>query len=768
MKKLLKTISTVLIAILLVLTNFPQTVYGLTGNEETVVTVEKLEPGDTLKLYRIVEPDLTATGSLTDKGYKFVDGLPLIGPNDDVKLKTEVSGKTYKVEVKASELDADKDGKIDATIAYKFDSDQSVVAEEDKGQDSPTPATIPANTVWELSDENASINNYVLYDMVEPKQEQIALAVNTLLSAEPAVVSEYKPTDSKVVEAGKTYVQRTVQAGQYLGLIIPAADNNKTYNPVVLSAGYEGLKTFKDPEGSQQAEYYELKDGSFTKDEPQADTYHLYKNCEWLNDKAVKANATSEDYEPTKVQGTTTTDYLIAQNLAIPSNYNWYLTGTKAVAKSNTPGIDKEAETDTSENDRPVPVLAVDTKGCEIVLNNKDQLIYIKAPFTYNQYLDALNNGKKFKLNTTTGLYEESTADDAIGLNTTSLNQIVNKKTDNAQFVAQNPAFVTTNHKEATTIPQAKVYTGGQGEEIRYTLTPTIPQYPLNSKNKTFVITDNLSEKLDYVEGSIEISFEENRYVSAENGDYIKVTKDNDTQYVAKTTDLENGTYAGYVSDGKFYLKTNSYDVDKVQNPDGTYSFFVYESIGEYSAENNKGYYKDNGNWVNAEKTAPTAGTTIYSKKEFAKAKEFTAGGTNDNDVQINFKYDNLPGTEGAKESPIVKYKGVFTTESIEGVEGNPNVAKVYYAKNTGEGSDWDFDNFEEPSGEDYNEWRDVKKVYTYELRFRKTNDKAEYDKLPIEPSEEQNIVYILKTLDEVKATDGYRNAGTACQKAIE
>ena len=75
--------------------------------------------------------------------------------------------------------------------------------------------------------------------MVEPKQEQIALAVNTLLSADPALVSEYKPTDSKVVEAGKTYyLYNMADNGLLIGAPGVYADSAKTTFSAILSNTY--------------------------------------------------------------------------------------------------------------------------------------------------------------------------------------------------------------------------------------------------------------------------------------------------------------------------------------------------------------------------------------------------------------------------------------------------------------------------------------------------------------------------------------------------
>ena len=639
--------------------------------DTATVTVSGLEPGAKVTLYQIVQPK----SGTSFTGYEFVSQAreKLVGPNDLIEVKDASNNSLF---VAAKDLDTDTDGLIDNK--YTKDSVEYTVVDSTKV-------------------------GKILYDMENPNQVSINRAV-----AETA----YATTPyTKTVDNDKDYVQFDVKPGQYIGIITPGPGDNYSYNPVVLSAGYADVDKYRliDPNESidEDKKSYKYKNGHFTTADPTIDTYHLYDNCAWnkatgeaefaADDSETGVEAT-DSYKKLYVKdGETTETQLLADNLDFPAYYTSYPDGTTAVPKRNKPGIVKNHEMDeenreisSAENLIKLPVIATDDKNCEIVDEN-DKLKYIKAIYSISEFEDA-KAGKKFKLE------GEKYVQDPAG-------------TFSGQTVLD--AMMTIDAKEALTVTRENgkyEFMASQGEEIRYTLAASVPQYPLNAKNKTFVVTDNLSDGLDFVEGSIEISFASNvDATTADNG------SPNDTFTVTKA----------------------SYDVVRVQdNTDSTlYHFYVYEPSGKIDDNgevvDGKGtYYKDGDEYklVTAATSTLAKDTVVYTYNEFAKAKEIAAGTQdNDNDFQVNFIYDNLPGGEGSKVAPVIRYKAVLLDTAIEGVVGNPNVAKVYYAKNTSDNKNWDTDSFEEPKGEDYNEWRDARKVYTYEIRFRKTNDKPEY-----------------------------------------
>lgn len=687
MKNLTKKLFTVLVAVLLVVTGFTSHAFAENPTTDTAtVTVSGLEPGAKVKLYQVVQPKIV-NGAFN--GYEFVNEAKtkLIGPNDLV----EVQNGSDSLFVAAKDLDADGDGKIDEK--YTKDSVEYTV-DTDKKDD-------------------------IIYDMERPTPSSINLAV---------AAGAYKDISTeKPVEDGTDYVQFDVKTGQYFGIVTPGTDDNYSYNPVVLSAGYKDAQIYKvaDPNAdpAETPTHFKKVDGNFDTAEPIKEKAHLYENCVW-DDAANKAKFKNDDpnlgvtagdvYARKYIAvGQTTENQLIAQNLSVEEMYKNWPTGSTAIPKRSKPGIVKNHETvhkDYSSDNNPIYValVAVDKNNCELVTAN-DELRYIKKGYSQTIINDALE-GKKFKLENGVYIQDDSgsvTAEEALN------------------------GMLTKDAKEAETVRRENgkyEFTASQGEEIRYTLAPSVPQYPLNAKNKTFVVTDNLSDGIDFVEGSIEISFASN----------------------VDATTANNGS-----PNDSFEVTTVQYDVERVQ--DGTdkslYHYYVYEPSGKIDASGNvvggEGtYYKDSADGQYKTITGQTLAenTVVYTLKEFAKAKEIPANdpNNNNNDLQVNFIYDNLPGEEGKKVAPIIKYKAVLLETAIEGVAGNPNVAKVYYAKNSGEGNDWNEDDFKEPSGDDYNEWRDAKKVYTYEIRFRKTNDKPEYI-----TTEESPTHYLLKKYDE-------------------
>ena len=655
MKQLVKKIS-VFLMMIAVLVAGTIDVYAVTGTQvnadtsKATVTVESVEAGTTLNLYKIVEPDIDAT---TDqlKGYKFTstaDGK-LIDPNKEVELSS-VADPTVKKKVKASELDMDNDGVVDTF------QDGKVTIEG-------VEYTVGTYT----NDANTAANpqGKVLYDKEAPNAMSVSLAV---ANGAYGSTADYTGTAA----ANTDYVQAAVKTGQYIGILTPPSGSQIVYNPIVLSAGYKGMQKYRladtatHPEDATADKFYKRLDGTFTQDAPTADTKHLYEAEAW--------NGTAAADPRWVADGTTTEDQLIAGNVDPAKNYNTPIQGTTGVAKKSTPGVLKEASTDFFEDGQEVPVVASLANGDpkysteRPAQNNPDpdsiQLVYIKKPATPEMYNNLRDGNMSYKL--VDGQYVECDSSDPDAVTLEAMETL-------------------DAHLAATASKRA--YSAGQGERIDYKLTPTVPQYPANAKNKTFVLTDKMGDGITFTPGSIELSFESN------------------TPAVVKSYDI-SASGPQY----KFYVDTNK-TFDSAVNSDG--KWFLRE-----------------GNWVQVDSTAspavvPADGTKLYDL--LAEAKEVAPDGTlvDGNTFQINFNYDGLPGAEGFKVAPKVTYNAIINENAIKGISGNVNVATMYFAKNFAQGETWD--EWRKPSGEDYNERHDEGVVYTYEIKFRKTNDKEEF-----------------------------------------
>lgn len=670
MKNLLKKISVLLIAVFM-LVGTGIDVHAVTqtdvNTDKATVTVEKVEAGTTLNLYKIVEPDIDATTQQM-KGYKFTTtaAAKLVDPDEEITLTLSDGGNNYTITKKAKDLDADNDGIVDSTITL---ASESVVPD---GAAVGTAADTLTNKEWTVGAGTGK----VIYDMEAPTQSSISLAI-----ANGALDSS--ATYTATAADGTDYVQQLVAPGQYIGLLTAPNTSNTSYNPVVLSAGYKGLQKYKPAEtGQPGTRYYLKKDGTFTTDAPTAQTKHLYDVSAW-NSSTNTAN------DPTWIaDGTTTEDQLIAGNVDPAKDYSVpqqaiAASGTKALAKKSTPDMVKKATTDFKEEGKDVALVATDENGnpkyvtgndATSAPNNPDsiRLVYVKAPFTGEQYNEVRNGTKFYKLEN--GAVVETTEGDT-------------NKVTTAQMETLDAHLAQTTSEDA--------YSVSQGERIDYKLEPTIPQYPNNAKNKTLTFTDKMGNGISFVPGSIDISFG----VSPE---------------VIKSYDIDATVQY------KFYVDTTK-TFDENVNSDGK-------------------WFLDNGTWKQVDSTAttpvvPAAGTKLYDL--VAEAKEQAKDGTlvDGNNFQINFNYDAIPGAEGNKVSPVIEYNAVLNENAICGIPGNVNVATMYYAKNSGQGSTWD--QWTKPSGEDYKEDHDEGVVYTYEIKFRKTNDKEEF-------IEDENGTYVL------------------------
>lgn len=182
--------------------------------------------------------------------------------------------------------------------------------------------------------------------------------------------------------------------------------------------------------------------------------------------------------------------------------------------------------------------------------------------------------------------------------------------------------------------------TGSVGDVVDYGVIPTIPTYPSNATNKTFFISDRLSEGLtfDYSSLTVEIAGQ-------------TVTRDGDTfklgdTVIARASDTNEGQRVN-----GFNL---NFDYDELLIPDGNGA--VYTPVVSYSAVINE-------NAVVGELGNPN--TVIYY---YGNPNE---GGTWE---PVDKKPDNAPGVEQKEDTETVyTYQLAFlkTGEDVDD-EGNP------------------------------------------------------------------------------------------------
>ena len=650
MKKF-KKLSALLIAAVMVLT-MAVPAMALDGTETAEVKVTGLVEGDKVNFYRVAEPTWDASKNLT--GYRLVEGF--VDEADEVTLTLTEGTKTYTITKPAGELDADGDGKVDAKIT--LDSVTATAVGESTADTLEnkewTVGTFPRKNANDVGTTDTAAAGAIIYNMLQPKQEQIALALTKLTT----------PDYADVEAADDGVARRAVTAGEYIAVPTPVAGNQKTYNPVVVSAGYKGAQKYVEDD-TTPGTFFKKKDGSFTTTAPAADTWRDYAEVDGWDTVTDPLNPTytkTADFHMYKADGETTEDQLIAKHIDMSAKYDWKMEGTTAIDKSQTPKLDKEAETEHNEGTKEVPVLITLANGDTKLTGNKQT--YLKAPYTSTEYaaIQTAADDAKFKLVDAKYVVDTENAAGSV---------------DKATALA---AAETTEASEATLVTsEGNVYNAGQGELINYTLTPNpMPQYPTNATNKTFVINDTFSAGISYVHGSLDIALT--------GYDVVKV-------HPAGATD--NNRYDYFYKNGTHAAATAA------------------SSIGKY--------YLVSGAMVeitDANVASVPADTQLYTL--FAKYKHNHPGTPT---FQVNFIYDALPGTEGAKVAPTLTYQGVINENGVTGIDGNLNIAKMFFAKNSGDGNDWDVDNFDEPSGDDYNERHDEEKVYTYNIRFRKTND---------------------------------------------
>ena len=607
MKKMTQKLCTLFVAVMLMLTGFATDVQAVGAGEKATVTLSGLEEGAKVNLYRIVTAVYNGNKL---QAYELDDRF--VDPREEVVLSTTLTKL-------AGDLDVNYDTMIDAEF------EGTAVPTEFAGKP--------------------------LYNMNEPSQQQIFTAT-PIVGLDAAYLSG-------TVGTGLDYIQFEVEAGQYIAIIEHPAGSENRYNPVVLSAGYEGVPAYTaDGTGlSGDPQFYKKLDGTFTKTAPNAETKHLYASDAWNDTTNTAAN-------PKYYETETTANTLIAKDLNLENaTYDWTMVGTTAIAKK-TEKPDVEKDIDNPKQDELIAIVAVDANGN--VLRDGDKLLYVKSPFTKENYNDILNAAE--------GEFE------IVGgvMTPQAGGSFANK-------AAALAAMRTTHLTEATTETRA-VLVAGIGDVVHYSVTPTIPIFPQNAINQTLVVTDKMSEGLTYVQGSLNVDMTPFTVVKL----YDSTTKEYD-----------------------FYIKSvEVFNNEKSYLPQGT------------PTKTNQFYYRD-GTGAFKPITAtdkPAVGTEMYQL--LARAKD-TA--TTEKDFQVNINYQALPGVGDAKQNPVLKYDGIINENAVQGVEGNDNTAKFFYGKTTSTTPTHDIDDFDTPSDVDVEEKQDKVTVYTYEIRFRKTNDKDEY-----------------------------------------
>lgn len=182
--------------------------------------------------------------------------------------------------------------------------------------------------------------------------------------------------------------------------------------------------------------------------------------------------------------------------------------------------------------------------------------------------------------------------------------------------------------------------TGSVGDVVDYEVTPTIPTYPSNATNKTFFISDRLSEGLtfDYSSLTVEIAGQ-------------TVTREGDTFKLGNTViATASDTKEGEIVKG-FNL---NFDYDALLMPNGGGA--VYTPVVSYSAViNEKAVVGERGN--------PNSVIYYY-------------GNPNEGDTWelVDEKPDNAPGVEKKEDTETVYTYQLAFLKTGEGVddEGNP------------------------------------------------------------------------------------------------
>lgn len=699
MKKFTKMFCTLLMATLLVLTSFAHTVSAAGSSDKSKVTISNVENGAKVKLYTVVTAEYTGTAPNEQfTGYKLVNGL--VDPSEPI---TVTNGTDTKI-VEASLLDVNpKDGKVDATYT-------------------------DGGVTWTVDPADQK----VIYNMNAPTQEQILRVVaDGLLGTQ--IGSEQTAADN--------HVTFEVPAGQYIALIdstgtTPPPNKSKSiYSPVVVSAGYTQVDRMKRAETTTSGTHYKLVNGGYTDVAPTADNYFLYENAALDGTNVVFSAAetfgtisfdANDPYVATyEKDGSTTVTELVGKDLDLfdPTandwrKYDWTLEGNSAIAKrQDGPDIEKEINPSNNigveEVDVKVVAVGEDSNALRDAANN---LLYIHKSFTVEDYMkvlgavaDSAGNPPTFKLDG--GKYVPA-------LNTAGTEYVAADGTTVLTKAATLLAMTTPVEDDALTVPKT-IYSAAVGTEIEYKLTPTIPNYPANAKDKVLTVVDKMSDALDF-----------------------KVTDTNNANYLPVRISFKSGKTVEHVKETDGY----SYYVALGRNVESTDTALV--SFNENLATINSGVsvmhqggylYKDaTGYHVITDLTAEVVGNPIY---QFVARAFVPAPNPAEADFQVNFAYYGLPGaaTDGmAPEGPVIEYTGILNEKAVSGVEGAVNVAKFYYNNKPGQDNPWNPNEGNPPTGVDTDVSTDTETVVSFELSFRKTNDKDEFIAAPASTTEKK------------------------------
>ncbi len=132
--------------------------------------------------------------------------------------------------------------------------------------------------------------------------------------------------------------------------------------------------------------------------------------------------------------------------------------------------------------------------------------------------------------------------------------QAVAKKTtpDVEKEVTGGTADETYNDKDGNPIQTASV-----GDVLTYTVTPTMPQYPVNALNKTFYIADRMTAGLTFIADSIQITIDDEVITGAKNEKGIYTFTNNAGIVIARAKSESLDGMNGF---------NLSFDYEKLQN----------------------------------------------------------------------------------------------------------------------------------------------------------------------------------------------------------
>lgn len=221
------------------------------------------------------------------------------------------------------------------------------------------------------------------------------------------------------------------------------------------------------------------------------------------------------------------------------------------------------------------------------------------------------------------------------------------------------------------------INTASVGDVVDYEVTPTVPTYPSNAKNKTFFISDRLSAGLTFDYASLTVTVNGTALARSEDGNTFT---DADGDTVATAVEKENGFNLNFVYDELVYDAEGH-----VYAPVITYSGVINDNaVVGYDGNNNKViyYYGD-----------PNTGTTWTDVNDEPDEAE---GVNKKEDEETVYTYqlaflktgeeEDAQGLEGAqfgiyKDADCTKLIDVVTTNE-NGYAVSANVESgIYYVK---------------------------------------------------------------------------------------